>query len=75
MQHVAVVAGIQIGPADQHNAVEEVEDAVHVVRFGQWRNNHWNAADGGDAIVIAGSYVRERGCIFFRRTEVCVQTE
>src|SRR5262249_2601000 len=64
MEHVAVVARVEIGSADHDDAIELVENSVDVLRFAERRNDNRHASDGRNTVVIAGGNEGERRRIF-----------
>ena len=73
--HVAVAAGIEVGAAHHHHAVEQVEEADHIVLVGQGRQDHGNATRGRDAVVVAGGDEREGRVLLAGRTVVGVDAD
>lgn len=63
MHHEAVAARIEIGPADHHHAVEQIEKLIEVFVFFQHRNDDGNAAGLDDRIVVPRAEVTHRWAI------------
>ena len=63
VRHVAIATRVEVGPSHQHHAVEQVEQANDVFLIGQGRQDHGDAARGGDAVVVAGRDEREGGML------------
>ena len=63
VQHPAVAARIEVGPADEHHAVHTIEHLLQVFVLIERRNDQRNAADFGDRVVVARRDVSETGLI------------
>ena len=74
MQHEAVAARIQIGAADQHHAVEQIEHAVQIILVGQRRQDQRNSPGIDDRIIIAGADERVGRRILLGATVIGVQS-
>ena len=74
VEHESVVARIQIGAADEHDAIEQFQDAIQIILFGVRREDDRDSTYGSDAIVIAGRHEGEGWRIFLGGAIVCIQT-
>ncbi len=75
VQHEAVAARVEIGAADQHQAVQQVEHAIEVVLVGQRGNDDRDPSGLGDAVEVAGAEIAHGRGILLGRAIVCVQSD
>jgi hypothetical protein len=63
VRHVAIAAGIEVGPAHEHDAVEEVEQPDEIFLGRQRGQDHRNPAAGGDPVEVTRGHERQGGVL------------
>lgn len=54
VEHVAIVAGVEIGTADENDTMDEIEELPEVFFLSYGGEDDGNSTGGGDAIEVAG---------------------
>src|ERR1043165_990946 len=74
MKHVTVAARIEIGAADQYDAIQTVQELLQIVVFSDRRNDYGYSTDLADGVVIARCDVGEARLVTRCVGEIGVQT-
>lgn len=54
VEHVAIVAGVEIGTADENDTMDDIEEMPEIFFLCDGGEDDWNSTGGSDAIVVAG---------------------
>jgi hypothetical protein len=74
MSHVAIAMRVEVRASHQHESIQHVEDAVHVLLVGQRRHNHRDSSYALDRVEVPGRQESKRGVVFLGGAEFGIQS-